>query len=127
VAVVAVMVAGWMCASAQATSSTGHQNPDLIVTATVTPSHVQLGDVVHGVAKVTNVSSGKVRVNFIATFETGKTFEGAGLSGRLEPGKTVKLKFDRVMTSDELGTITLKVRAGDKNGRSSVKTVVIPS
>lgn len=118
-ALTVTLLTAWVCAAAQATSTTWHQNPDLVVTAKLTPTKAHIGDVVYGVATVTNVSDGKLRVNFEADFETPSSGEAAGTGGRLEPGHTVKLKFQRLVTGKELGRFTLSVHASSKNGRST--------
>jgi hypothetical protein len=118
VAVAAVLAFG--AATAQATSSTGNQNPAFNVMASLAPTTAHAGDVIRGVATVTNVSARTVNVTFEADFSGPASGEAAGMGGRLGPGESFELRFhSRVMERSPKGRFVLVVTA--KNGAGTSK------
>jgi uncharacterized protein (DUF58 family) len=118
VAVASVLAVG--ATTAEATSSTGTQNPAFKVTASLTPTTAHAGDVIRGVATVTNVSSRTVRVTFEADFSGPAAGEAAGMGGRLGPGESFELRFhSRVTDRSPKGRFVLVVTA--KNGAGTSK------
>jgi uncharacterized protein (DUF58 family) len=117
VAVTTVLALG--AATAQATSSTGNQNPAFKVTASLTPTRAHAGDVVRGVATVTNVSSRSLRVTFEADFSGPASGEAAAMGGRLGPGESYELHFrSRVTDRSPKGRFDLVVTATNRAGTS---------
>jgi hypothetical protein len=108
--------------TAWATSTSGHQNPDLLVTASVLPTHAQTGDVIKAVATVTNTTDHRIRVG--AEFEFDKPTSGVGgaADSILGPGQSLEFHFHAAVKANSVkGDYLLIVRATAKHGTSHAR------
>jgi len=119
VTLVAFMV---MAGTAWATSTSGNQNPDLLVTATLTPTHAHVGDVISGVATVTNTTDHRIRVGFELEFERPTSGVGGAGDAILGPGQSLEFRFHhQVRVNSVKGDYLLIVRATDRHGTSHAR------
>jgi uncharacterized protein YfaS (alpha-2-macroglobulin family) len=120
---VSLLMLGVLCGTAFATTRTGNQNPDLVVTATIGPNHLDVGERAVWVFTVTNTTDHTVQVKFSALLDT--PFSGGELFGvgTLDPGKS--FHFQRSLHAKEGGRYTLRVRARDKNGASHAHALAV--
>src|SRR5262249_30093821 len=108
--------------TAWATVTVGDQNPELLVSAAILPTHVHVGDVITGDAEVMNTTDHRLRVRF--TFEFDQPTRGVGGYGEavLGPRESVRLRFHhRVRDRDAGGSYLLIMRAWDKHGASHTR------
>lgn len=111
---------------AQATTGTGHQNPDLAVTVSLSPDTATNGQVVTATETVKNTASVKRTVSLTGTVTTpdGRTLSRSGTIV-LKPGQTsTQRQTYTVSPSDPRGTYALRLDASDRNGTSSATATV---
>ena len=120
---VSLLMFGVICGTAFATTRTGNQNPDLVVTATIGPNHLDVGERAVWVFTVTNATDHVVQVKFSAAVDTPFSGGELGGIGTLDPGKS--FHFQRSLRAKEGGRYTLTVRAHDKNGTSHAKASAV--
>ena len=108
--------------TAWATSTSGHQNPDLLVTASVLPTHAHTGDVIKAVATVTNTSDHRIRVGIEFEFDKPTSGVGGAADGILGPGQSLEFHFHHAVKANSVkGDYLLIVRAVDKRGASHAR------
>ncbi len=106
---------------AMATDDTGSQNPDVTVTASLSPDVATAGDTVTGTGTVTNNTDKKrkFRIKAVLTAPDGSTYS-LSASVRLEPGETYSQSQSVVVPAEgPLGEYSLTVSVKDKGSRSS--------
>jgi len=113
---------------ALATTGTGNQNPDLLVSASLSPDQVQRGDPVNASGSVTNQGpqTETVVVTATRTAPNGKSEVVATETAVLAPGQSLARTYTVAVDSGQRGTYTLTVSADDGSGASTAtaQTVV---
>ena len=109
--------------SALATTETGTQNPDLTVTASISPDYASVGDVITISASVTNNTSRPAKVATSANLigPNGSVLYSKSSDSRTIPsGKSVNVSYS-VLDDGSLarGVYRLEVVATNANGSSS--------
>jgi uncharacterized protein (DUF58 family) len=108
--------------TAWATSTAGNQNPQLLVTASLTPTHVQVGDVITAKVTITNTTHHVLRVDYEFAFDGPTRGVAGGGGGPIAPGQTLKFGFHHtVRPGDAGGDYQLVVRATDAHGTSHAR------
>jgi uncharacterized protein (DUF58 family) len=112
---------------ALATTGTGNQNPDLLVSVSLSPDEVQRGDSVDASGSVTNQGpqTETVVVTATRTAPNGKS-ESSTETAMLAPGQSLARTYTVAVESGQRGTYTLTVSADDGSGASTAtaQTVV---
>ena len=106
---------------AVATSDTGSQNPDVTVTASLSPDVVTIGDVLTGMGSVTNNTNRtrKFRVKTVLTGPDGSTYSQSQ-SVRLGPGQSAsQTELVLIDASVPKGQYSLTVSVKSKKTTSS--------
>jgi len=113
---------------ALATTGTGNQNPDLLVSVSLSPDEVQRGDSVEASGSVTNQGSQTetVVVTATRTAPNGKSDVVATETAVLAPGQSLARTYTYTLDGGQRGTYTLTVSADDGSGASTAtaQTVV---
>lgn len=120
------LFAVFAAAGAQATTGTGHQNPNLAVSVSLTPGTATNGDVVTATETVTNTSSVKRTVAITGTLTTpdGRTL-ARSTTMVLKPGQTFSDgQTYTASPSDPRGSYTLRLDATARGGTSSASGTV---
>lgn len=102
---------------AVANTTSGNQNPQLRVTASLTPNSVNTGATLHGVISVTNTTSKTRHVSITWEYDTPNSGMGTAMSPiPIKPHATWTHTFNP--TSRAAGKYTLIMQAGDAKGSS---------
>ena len=111
-----------LAGTAWGTSTSGNQNPDLLVTASVFPTHAHTGDVVKAIAAVTNTTDHRIRVGFEFEFDKPTSGVGGAGEGILGPGQSLEFCFHQAVKANSVRCdYLLIVRAVDKRGPSHAR------
>jgi hypothetical protein len=111
---------------AQATTGSGHQNPNLAVTVSGSPNTARNGDVVSATEAITNTSSVRQTAAVTGTLTTpdGRTLTQS-MTIVLKPRQVVtEHQSYTVSSSDPRGTYTLRLVATNRAGTSSATAAV---
>ena len=112
----AVLVSGVFCATAAASTHTGNQNPDLVVTASIGPNHLDVGERSFWSMSVTNTTSKRIRVHVFVVVSTPDEGGEEIIDGTLGPGQS--FTEQHAFKARAAGSYTVSVKARDKNGTS---------
>jgi hypothetical protein len=117
----ASLLALGFAAEAEASTISGHQNPNLALTLSVSPNSATTGQVVTAVETVTNTSSTTRTVNLVGTLTTpDRRSMSRSLTVALKPGQTSRQSQTyTVASSDERGLYTLRIDASNLHRTSS--------
>lgn len=118
-----VVILGVFAATAIANTRSGNQNPDLVVTATIGPNHLDVGERGVWAFTITNTTDHSVAVNFAGELDT--PFSGTVVFGGGDLGPGQSIRFQRSVRARVGGRYTLTVRARDKNGASHTRAFAV--
>jgi uncharacterized protein (DUF58 family) len=107
--------------AALADTQTGNQNPDLVVTVSLSPDTVAIGETATAVATVTNQSAARQSVSVTATLSgPGGVLLVRTERVSLKPGEAFSESASYTRDADDpAGTYSLTVEATSKTGTSS--------
>jgi hypothetical protein len=118
-----LLILGVFCGTAAANTGTGTQNPDLVVTASIGPNHLDVGERSYWTVTVVNTTSKTVRVNEKVTFSTPDFGSIDLVQGRLAPGQSFIIQ--RTFRASAGGRYVLNARAHDANGASHARAFAV--
>jgi hypothetical protein len=113
---VSLVIFGVFCGVARASTHSGNQDPDLVVTASIGPNHLDVGQRSYWSASVTNTTSHSVRIRILIEVTTPFSGSDEFIGGTLGPGQSINEQ--RSFTAREGGEYTVRVKARDANGTS---------
>ena len=120
---VSVLILGVFCGTAAAGTRTGNQNPDLVVTASIGPNHLDVGERSYWSATITNTTSHTIRIRVAIAVSMPFSDEGEEIFGTLGPGQ--RINEQHAFRAREGGKYTVAVKARDKNGTSHTHTSAV--
>ncbi len=110
--------------AASAMIRTGNQNPDVLVVASISPNHADVGERVTWSIVVTNTSDSARSIRFEGDLST--PFGGAGVAGQGRFGPHESFTFSRTLRAREGGEYQLHVwartTAGSLRSHASART-----
>jgi hypothetical protein len=120
---VPLLILGVFCGAALASTHTGNQNPDLVVTASIGPNHLDVGERGIWAVTVTNTTSHRIRLRVEIAVVTPFTGEGEEIFGSLGAGQSIAEQHS--FKARKGGSYTVTVKARDKNGTSHTRASAV--
>jgi uncharacterized protein (DUF58 family) len=120
---VSLLMFGVLCGTALANTRSGNQNPDLVVTASIGPNHLDVGQRSYWAVTVTNTTSMTLNVRERVTFSTPDFGSVDFVEGPLSPGQSFVIQ--RSFRARSGGRYVLTARARDKNGVSHTRAAAV--
>jgi uncharacterized protein (DUF58 family) len=116
-ALLTILVTLAFAPAASAMIRTGNQNPDVLVVASISPNHADVGERVTWSIVVTNTSDSARTIRFEGDLTTPFSAAGVGGQGRFGPHES--FTFSRTLRAREGGEYLLHVWARTASGTRS--------